>query len=664
MPSIKASAIPGLRAALACTLLLAVAATRISAKAVRFEVLHSFDNAVEGTSPSAVIEAVDGQLYGLASSGGAYGEGTFFRMTRDGAVTVLHHFSSALDGVANPRGLVQGGDGSFYGLTSRAVFQVTPLGTVRILYTFASFEGPSNLLPAPDGNLYGTTGFVNTNETGGGRVFKLTPTGLLTNLRSFLGGTSRPRGLILGSDGDIYGTTLVGEANPVRGDTVYRMTLDGVVRWEQTVFDPGELAEGADGNFYGFRCCSGVSGEDFIYRVTPYGTVQVVRERRAWATGNVSFKRARDGQFYGTVFHPIYHAIAPTTYSSSIFKMTIDGTITILQDSPEGQPILDHLIQAIDGTFYGTESPNNDRSGSGAVFAMKTIVTPTPAGDFDGDARSDLTVFRPMTGVWYVLQSSAGFGNAVAMSWGLPTDVPVPGDYDGDGRIDPAMYRPATGMWYVLTSSSNYTNYIAEPWGVSTDSPVPGDYDGDGRDDLAVYRSSTGVWFIKLSAQNYTTNVSYQWGLSTDVPVPGDYDGDGRADLGVYRPATGMWYILRSSHNYTTYMAQPWGSSTDVPVPGDYDGDGKVDFGVYRPSTGVWWVLLSSTNFTTVLSAPWGIETDTPVPGDYDGDGKADLAVFRPSTGDWYILQSSTHFTTYVAQHWGVSTDIPILTHP
>jgi CSLREA domain-containing protein len=284
--------------------------------------------------------------------------------------------------------------------------------------------------------------------------------------------------------------------------------------------------------------------------------------------------------------------------------------------------------------------------------------------DFDGDGKSDLTVFRPSSRQWYTLQSSSNYTTSSVVEWGLASDTPVPADYDGDGKTDPAMFRPSTGTWYILNSRTNYSTWSAYQWGIVSDVPIPGDYDGDGKADPAVYRPSTGQWFMLTSSSNYTAYIAVRWGISTDVPLQGDFDGDGKADPVVFRPSTGIWYVLQSSTNYTTSRALWWGLSTDVPVPGDYDGDGMTDPAVYRPSTGQWFFLYSSTTYTTFGGALWGTANDIPVPGDYDGNGRTDPAVYRPSTGQWFILNSRTSYATSIAVSWGISTDTPINKRP
>ena len=52
--------------------------------------------------------------------------------------------------------------------------------------------------------------------------------------------------------------------------------------------------------------------------------------------------------------------------------------------------------------------------------------------------------------------------------------MPAPGDYDGDGKTDMALYRPSAGVWYVLKSSTGYTTSLMFTWGYGGDIPVFG----------------------------------------------------------------------------------------------------------------------------------------------------------------------------------------------
>lgn len=261
--------------------------------------------------------------------------------------------------------------------------------------------------------------------------------------------------------------------------------------------------------------------------------------------------------------------------------------------------------------------------------------------DFDGDGKTDVSVYRPAEGTWYLLRSQAGFTGA---QFGISSDRIVPGDYDGDGKADLAVYRD--GDWYRINSSNQ--TFSAIHFGIAADKPVANDYDGDGKTDLAVYRPAEGTWYLLRSQAGFT---GVQFGNSTDIPTPADYDGDNKADISVFRPTDGTWYRVNSATSQ--FVGVQFGASGDIPVPGDFDGDTKADVGVFRPSLGDWYVLKSSGG---LIMNHFGQNGDVPAPGDYDGDGKADQAVYRG--GAWYLLNSSSGSFNVV--NFGVAADVPV----
>jgi uncharacterized repeat protein (TIGR03803 family) len=181
-------------------------------------VLHAFNWSEGGYPVGGLAQATDGNFYGTTSSSSG-GWGTVFKITPNGTLTVLHAFSYSSEGGHPMAGLVQATDGNFYGTTSSGgasgngtVFKITPNGTLTVLHAFSvSSEGGTpmaSLVQATDGNFYGTTS--SGGASGNGTVFKITPNGTLTVLHAFSysGEGGMPRsGLVQATDGNFYGTT-------------------------------------------------------------------------------------------------------------------------------------------------------------------------------------------------------------------------------------------------------------------------------------------------------------------------------------------------------------------------------------------------------------------------------------------------------------------------
>ncbi len=299
------------------------------------------------------------------------------------------------------------------------------------------------------------------------------------------------------------------------------------------------------------------------------------------------------------------------------------------------------------------QSPHNETWG-GVTFNIDGNIADGPVAgaviaknknaDFDGDGKSDISVFRPDSGTWYVLSSlSSTFSS---FPFGVSSDIIAPGDFDGDGKTDYAVFRPASGIWHLSTKAGIYS---ARQFGTDGDVPVPADFNGDGKTDLAVFRPSNGTWYI-ANSDSLATFTFTQFGQTGDKPVQGDYDGDGRVDIAVFRPSNGVWYVLRSSNGAITGDA--FGITSDQPAQGDYDGDGRYDFAVYRD--GIWYLLQTTAGFA---GFQFGTAGDIPSTGDFDGDSRTDAAVFRPLDGVWYLQRSQTGFS---AVGFGLPGDRPI----
>ena len=409
-------------------------------------------------------------------------------------------------------------------------------------------------------------------------------------------------------------------------------TATSTVNWI-TITSGGSGTGNGTGNF----TVAANSGPDRTGTITTGPTSLTISQGGCSILGSISPSSANFGAVGGNGNFSVTSSCGWTATSNSAW-------ITITGGSPgTGNGTVSFTVQANTGqarigtisTIFGQTFTVN-QSGGKAPF------------DFDGDGKTDISIFRPAVGEWWYLKSSNG-GNA-ALQFGQSTDKLTPGDFTGDGKADVAFWRPTTGEWFVLRSEN--LSFYSFQFGSPGDIPAPADYDGDGKTDAAVFRPSTATWYISRSSGGTTIQ---QFGASSDFPVAADYDGDGKSDIAIYRAngANQEWWYQKSSN--LNVVALVFGITGDKAVQGDYTGDGKADIAVWRPSSGDWLILRSEN--LSFYAFPFGSSGDVPTPGDYDGDGRFDAAVFRPSSSTWYV-QRTTAGTLILA--FGISGDKPV----
>ncbi|HET6562195.1 MAG TPA: VCBS repeat domain-containing M23 family metallopeptidase [Marmoricola sp.] len=225
-------------------------------------------------------------------------------------------------------------------------------------------------------------------------------------------------------------------------------------------------------------------------------------------------------------------------------------------------------------------------------------------------------------------------------------DVPLAGDWTGDGRADLGVFRRNPRGGFLLDhAGTTETTYL----GAGTDDPLVGDWDGDGAPDLGVHRGQTDTFTLRSAAG--TTKILY--GAPADHGIAGDWDGDGVTEVGVWRPRNTA-FRLRAADGSSTKVVL--GSVGSLPVTGDWNKDGRTDLGVY--DDGSWSLWLRRADGTTwsgtvVLGGPG----DLPVTGDWNDNRVTDLGVWSPDTATFTLRKApalSTGPGRIVTQQFGL----------
>lgn len=268
----------------------------------------------------------DGNFYGTTEGGGSVTAGTAFKLTPTGALTTVWDFDNAADGAAPWYPLIQGLDGSFYGVSYTvyagdygAFFKLTP--TTKPPYTesvpvdFNFTNGSESNLPVQgtDGNFYGTALGGGTSNLG--VIYRTTPAGKITVLHNFIGypndGTNPIGALVQGNDGNFYGVTYVGGAHNL--GSVFKITASGTYTLLHSFAGyPSDgthprsgLIVGSDGNLYGTTLQGGAKNDGAIYKITPAGVVTVLYNFCSATGCTDGFSPAQplvqhtNGKFYG-----------------------------------------------------------------------------------------------------------------------------------------------------------------------------------------------------------------------------------------------------------------------------------------------------------------------------------------------------------------------------
>jgi uncharacterized repeat protein (TIGR03803 family) len=590
----------GLSAILALAIATLWAGTH-SLKAYSFQEIYRFPNAYP--SPSGLTLGPDGAFYGTSETDGTFHMGYVFRVSPNGVISTVVSFAGT-NGSAPLGGLVRGNDGALYGAASQGgamsmgtVFRVTPNGELTTIISFTGTNGPN----------YG----------------------------------NYPYGIGLGADGALYGSTYGGGIGCDCG-TAFRVTADGQFNCLGTLdssttggIPNGALTQGADGAYYGTTSSGGPGGNGTIFRAALGQTLTAVANFSGLngAQPLANLTRGFDGALYGTTY------FGGTNDGGTIFKFDTNGVLTVLHhfysgDTSDGYYPEGGLLQADDGTFYGTAQLGGSSSYDGVVFKITPDGTYTRLVTFTGPngASPIATLIFGLDGALYGTTTGggvAGAGTVFRMTVGGTLTTLAPFRPTGGGRPNTTPLQLPNGMLYGTTSGGG-TNGMGTVFALSTNgtlamvvsfdgvngsapsSPLILGADGNlygtaGRggvwDEGTFYRVTTNGVLTALANFDYFGAGAYPSGpmcIGSDGAFYGTANGGGSSYLGaVFRATTnGSLTAIASFDN--THGAYPQNGlirGADSAFYGTTTGGGTNGGGVvFRVTTGGSLSALTSFN--------------------------------------------------------------------
>ncbi len=160
-------------------------------------------------------------------------------------------------------------------------------------------------------------------------------------------------------------------------------------------------------------------------------------------------------------------------------------------------------------------------------------------GKWDSNGNDRIGTFRPSSGYWYLDKNGDGhFDGCKIDGCGhlaiyLSGDLPVVGDWSGMGITQLGLYRPSTGEWFLDSNGNGLWNGCKKDrcvsfFGTKGDLPISGDWDGAGKSKIGVFRPSTGEWFLDYNGDGQWNGCDVDvcltgFGLPGDFPVVGKW---------------------------------------------------------------------------------------------------------------------------------------------
>lgn len=363
-----------------------------------------FDGNANGGQPyGSLVEAPDGNLYGLTTIGGANNTGVLFQFNPStAAYNVKVDFNGSSRGAYPQSSLILGTNGKLYGTAEYGgdfdegvIFEYDPITAVYTKKFDFDNDGKlsgrypiAELTQARDGYLYGLayTGGV----TGAGVLFRFDPaTSAYSKEFDFhtsSNGTMPVAGLIRASDHLLYGITQSGGMHSEGAIYQYDPAFDTYIKkfdFERTISGAsplGSLLQASDGKLYGTCMEGGANNKGVLFRFDPVSNAYEVKVTFDGLNGNSPYgelMQASDGKIYGmtheggTSNNGVLFQFDPVT---STYTKKFDFGDNAVGKYPEGG-----LIQADDGKLYGLTSQGGDVTnasfpdGLGILFQLDPV---------------------------------------------------------------------------------------------------------------------------------------------------------------------------------------------------------------------------------------------------------------------------------------------------